>query len=429
MNQLTKRNSPRSNVPKPKLKSPLLTKPVRKPSTSHLYRPPVASIRRSEASAPLDENRGKTRRRRPASAHIKSYGRNPPPRRMLERQMSDGSLGMVDLVPGPPPLIMDDSQNNSEAELNVSLSDLHWNRSPSNHKPRGNIYSTTGYEDYSEYMDESHRSHTAHTTNTYPSYGGSDYNGSKGKRRQSQSPHSYMNIFQMIILIALGWYIYDSHHKVKSHKLQLKQYDEERSHLLEQMMWVDQAAKKVHQKYSDLSLMELGKESKEELTHDVKNAREELEKLQVRIQVNDRDYIHENFGDKSIEVALSMGELSDDRLSIALSDDTPHAVATLMKQVSQQKWDDVDYEWLPSGTIKASSRVSTASPMLEFVEPSRGCHEKGSVALRQDEEEGLILLSLRINMESNMPSSESEVCIGRVTRGGLKLLRSRVNAR
>jgi hypothetical protein len=204
------------------------------------------------------------------------------------------------------------------------------------------------------------------------------------------------------------------------------------------MMWIDRAAKKVHTRYSALLQSDPSLESREELIDESRFLRDELNRLQVRIQLNARDRIHQLFGNKPLHVrfpvvglaaeALQLGGTSKPSLSsasstastiaIALSDDTPHAVATLLTQVVEgQLWDGVSLEAAEPGVVQISSTLSTSSPLLEFVEPSRGCHEAGSVALRSIVKDELAALLLRVLMVDKAPMTDKDVCIGRVLSG------------
>jgi hypothetical protein len=227
----------------------------------------------------------------------------------------------------------------------------------------------------------------------------------------------------MVTVFVLGWIIYDSNRKVAIHKEQLQQYDEERSHILEQMMWIDKAAKKVHKRYSGAGLpSDLEAESKEELTTDVQELRSEMEQLQLRIQLNARDRIHEKFGDNPMQVSLSLDAEGSRHVVIALSEDTPHAAGTWLQQIDKKMWDDVIFE-SKADYVQASTRIPNTSPLLEFVEKSKRCRTIGSVALRQLENMELHVLVLRINLKEDTPMDESDVCIGNVI-GGLDELRT-----
>jgi hypothetical protein len=221
----------------------------------------------------------------------------------------------------------------------------------------------------------------------------------------------YANAIQVFVLLFLAFLVFDSHHRVHKHKVQLQEYDEERAHILEQMMWIDQAAKKVHKKYSEQSKSAdtavLGDGSSDE------SAREALEQLQLRIQLNARDRLSHRFGDKPAEISLKLND-EGEHLIVALSDDTPHAVSILLEQVEQRVWDDLRVEKASSvGAVQIASTKAATSPMLEFIEPSRGCHEAGSVSIQQEVEDELHVMKLRVNLIANSPIERGDVCIGR----------------
>lgn len=234
-------------------------------------------------------------------------------------------------------------------------------------------------------------------------------------RCSSQSSSVPLTIVQVLVLILLGGIVYDSHHRVKAHKVKLQQYDEERSHILEQMMWIDKAAKKVHNKYSQNDL--LHSETRDELVKETNDLKDEIEQLQLRIQLNARDQISDMFGDKPLHVALKFDTEKD--IVLALSDDTPHAAATLLRQFEKKMWKEVVYEAIKPGVVvQASSRLPTNKPLLEFVEKSRGCHEVGSVALHQLINQELTTYVLRIHLQENAaPMSDNDICVGKILTG------------
>lgn len=52
-------------------------------------------------------------------------------------------------------------------------------------------------------------------------------------------------LVQIVLVIPLCLYVFDAHAQKRHAKLQLQQYNEEHEHILNQMMWMDQAAKKI----------------------------------------------------------------------------------------------------------------------------------------------------------------------------------------
>lgn len=239
---------------------------------------------------------------------------------------------------------------------------------------------------------------------------------------------NFTNLLQLLVLVVLAGIVFDGHHRVKKHKVQLQQYDEERAHLLEQMMWIDKAAKKVHQK-AQLD-KDVHAETKEELEQDVLQSRQELEKLQLRIQLNARDQLSSHFDDKPVQARLQIQTIHNEKelhhIVMALSEDTPHAAATLVNQIEKHLWDEIIYQKVTDETsghsyVQATAKHPITTPLLEFVEKSRGCSERGSVALRQLEERDLHVIVLRFNMQANTPMDDYDVCVGTVVHG-LELL-------
>lgn len=293
-------------------------------------------------------------------------------------------------------------------------------RTPPRFRRSSHLHMSHGYDD-SEYLDEDSHSHIqeSHSSGFHSHYGVEE--GSFFRRHKG--PY-FSNILQLIIILVLGVIVYDSNHKNTMHKAQLQQYDEERSHILEQMMWIDKAAKKVHKKYTNESLLkdiEAAEPLGGDLRQDVEGLRDEMEELQRRIQLNARDRINERFGDKPMQVSLSLDTEGSRHVSVALSDDTPHAAGIWLQQIDKKMWNDVIFE-KTADSVQISTRMPNTSPLLEFVEKSRRCREIGSVAVRQLENMELHVLVLRIALKEDTPMDESDVCIGRVV-GGLDELR------
>jgi hypothetical protein len=308
--------------------------------------------------------------------------------------------------PSAPPVWQDDS------ELGPSVPD-YGQRTPPRFRGPSHLQMSHGYDD-SENLDEESHSHTHYD---------SQYNIEEGSSRQMYKVPYFSNILQLMIILVLGVIVYDSNHKNSMHKAQLQQYDEERSHILEQMMWIDKAAKKVHKKYTNESLLKdiEAADSEGDLRQDVEGLRDEMEQLQHRIQVNARDRINDRFGDKPMQVSLSLDTEGSRHVTVALSDDTPHAAGTWLQQIDKKMWDDVIFE-TTADSVQISTRMPNTSPLLEFVEKSRRCRKIGSVAVRQLENMELHVLVLRIALKEDTPMEESDVCIGRVV-GGLDELR------
>lgn len=253
-------------------------------------------------------------------------------------------------------------------------------------------------------------------------------------KRQMLMWFTPFNVLQFVVLIFLGAMIYDSHHKVKHHRNKLVQYDEERSHILEQMRWMDGVSKKVHSNYQKqqlLSNVDVGlafavSSTSTAPSENVERLRQQLQQLQLRIQSNARDKIHEWFGDKPITMTLSFGNQDNNQVHLALSDDTPHAIGTLLQQQREKNlWQRLDVH--KTGAVVTVRSLTSAeqeqptTPVLEFVESSRKCHERGSVALVR--RHGDSILSLQIYLRENaiapgaQVEAEDRICIGKVASG------------
>lgn len=303
----------------------------------------------------------------------------------------------------------------------------------------------------------------------------------------------------MFVLIALAGLTYYSHRRVEAHKLQLRQFDEERTHILEQMMWIEKKKSRAQASVTSPTAQRLDSTlaSVKDLTQQLQQEQEQLEdgnssngggddksndsnldvpslmagplnrqnsgvailrnqmeKMQLRIQLNDRNHLLERFKNKPIQITLGVQSASeadngdavavgrygnennngtaqqhDDvaknidvpqhNLVIALSEDTPHATSVFLQQVEHDLWNDVYMKRLEEApnVIEATTILQHTTPVLSFVEASIGCHEKGSVAIHQIDRNDQLALVVRIRLSEDTPTDHDEVCIGKVLHG------------
>ena len=378
-------------------RTPNKSTPRKTLSTSRLYRAPQASIR----AGPPPKIVGSSTRRRRTSAGVKTQPFASP---VHERKPSDASA--VSDIPSVPLLW------NEEEESLLSMSpnpfyaqdwdtkEVRWKRSPSRRqrKPHS-LHILRGSDDPSEEDASSFAMDHSLEPTSFP----------------RKLAGSWTNLAQLVVMAVLAFMIFESNHRASHHKKQMEQYDEERAHILEQMMWIDKAAKKVHEKYNGApDGLNLDAETHDELKKDVEHARSQLEQIQLRIQANARDRLQSKFGERPAQVMIQLNE-SGEHMVVDLSDDAPHAVSTFIQQVDQGFWNEVFVAHEQKSFAEVSSRAKETSPLLEFTEKSRGCHEKGTVALRQMEE--LHRLVLQVNLEENAHMDQSSVCIGRLISG------------
>lgn len=334
----------------------------------------------------------------------------------------------------------------------------------------------------------------------------------------------------MFVLIALAGLTYYSHRRVEAHKLQLRQFDEERTHILEQMIWIEKKKSRAHtvthpttaaattqQRLDALSLSSLNdltqqlqleeeqfrqqqqqqQEDEEDEEQDgdgsgssssfmmsgplnrqnsgIAILRNQMEKMQLRIQLNDRHRLLEHFKNRPMHLTLgvkstpskdtidasastSKNENSDaaaggrdgdgnngsaqhhydfldgsnnknsgdldgipqHNLVIALSEDTPHATSVFLQQVEEGLWNAVQMKRFidaPS-IIEATTPYKHTTPVLSFVEASIGCHETGSVSVHQIDDHEELALVVRIRLSEDVaPTNHDEVCIGKLISG------------
>lgn len=267
--------------------------------------------------------------------------------------------------------------------------------------------------------------------------------------------------WQLLFMVVCALITFDARKTIQEHRLQILLYDEERAHILEQMTWIDNAAKRVHSNYYQKAAIASINNSRnallsgEEADNNESSAslrkrhddlQHELNRLQIKIQVNARDRIRHQFGDKPIHIHLPLSfddesqaqKTQIEHLVIALSDDTPHAASTLLQQVNKKLWDSVTFQRVVSSVYSESGEITNdehqldciqispkvtaikLSPALEFVEKSRKCHLPGSVALHQLESEDFHVTVLKVHISEDIHSvhhDEGDVCIGTVIEG------------
>jgi hypothetical protein len=247
-------------------------------------------------------------------------------------------------------------------------------------------------------------------------------------RRKQRNHRIPWFVIQAAVFVVFCYVVLDSRRKVHIHKLQLQQYDEERAHILEQMTWIDAAAKKVHQKYNSFDpLLDWSDNNNSNdagggaaLQDENHRLREELERLQRRVQKNARARTIQQFGDRPVQISIPIDADSDQHLVIGLSDDAPHAVSVLLQQVAHQQLDRVNLQQLDRGSVVQVAAAEDPTIVLEFVERSRGCRGRGSVALHQLETslaEFLPVLVLKIHLQDHVSMQDDDVCIGYVITG------------
>lgn len=405
--------------------SPPSRKKYSSPTSRSIYRAPQASIRRDKL---LDSHKaGSTRRRRrePTTPEVPP----PPPPPPLEDVESFNNW-MEHTVPGS------DELGNSSSDRGVNpLSHKSSSTTPNYYRrTRTLVLPQRAHEDFSEtYGEGCDGDESAYTANTFYStehfHNYNNNNNNHKRYRSSRSsrynPHKwYQTGLQFLVLVVLAVLIFDSHSRVRQHKVQLQQYDDERAHILEQMMWIDQAAKKVHKKYAQNNVWNalgderLAHEEPKELLSEAEGLRDALKRLQLRVQLNARDRIEQQFGEHPVHVKFTLNP--DQDLEIALTDDTPHAASILLEQVNQRLWDTVELQKLRhQAVIQVSTNLAATHPVLEFVESSHSCREAGSVVFRQLEAESMELnvVVLRVHLEDDVETRDEDVCIGKVVKG------------
>lgn len=324
---------------------------------------------------------------------------------------------------------MEISDDAGASEGDSSLHDWRSRKNVPRQRSRRSLTLRQGHEEFSESydFDDSFLGNTFYPNENYAS----SYSHHRGNHHHRAVQlrrilFNYQNIVQFLVLVVFVAIIFDAHWRVRKGKVQIEQYDEERAHILEQMMWIDKAAKEVYRKYAQQAVWDnfpndkLEGESQGELVDVAEGLRDALKRLQLRIQLNARDKIQERFGQRPVHVKLGLDADGAKLLEIALTDDTPHAAVVFLEQIDRKLWYKVQLQKCErTGAIQISTDFPATNPILEFVESSHSCRKIGGVAIRQLEAEqmGLYVTVLRVHMQDDQPLEEEEVCIGKVVAG------------
>lgn len=284
----------------------------------------------------------------------------------------------------------------------------------------------TIFQKCNRYWGGSH--HQSSNNNSSSNYAMNKPNASTKDALKNRWIRCLFPFVQGMVGIVFVYILYDSRRRNLLHQQQLLLLDEERAHILEQMTWIDNAAKKVHKKYGTTSGMLALDDAKiysnpadaQQYKDENRQLQNKLDLLQLRVQQNARTRTSIQFGDEPVQVSLpiSEGNVQNEHYVIALSDDAPHAVNTFLQQVTIGLWNEIDFQQMQNGrVIQVSTRFGETKPILEFVEQSRGCHTAGSVALHQLESDDFRVMVLKIHMDASATVDTDDVCIGNVVQG------------
>jgi cyclophilin family peptidyl-prolyl cis-trans isomerase len=157
------------------------------------------------------------------------------------------------------------------------------------------------------------------------------------------------------------------------------------------------------------------REMEDELDHEVKS-------LQTKIQTSDSESIVRTFGEGPVQVILDVSlpqqqqelKSNNNKISILLWYDTPHAAWTLIDQLNKGLWNDSVFRLDKNVAITLEPPHSETLKKIDFVEKGQKKHAPWTVGLAETSQGGL---GLFINLQDNMQYHKHDVCIGKVIDG------------
>lgn len=188
-------------------------KKLQPPYQRSIYRAPQASVRRGKAVE--THKAGQTRRRRREGNTTEA----PPPPALP-----------------PPPLEVESCTiwaDNVPDDLNLSGSDRYHKSPPQHYRKRTLVLPQRAHEDFSETYGEGCDG-DSYTANTF--YSTDHYYPTHPLKHRRNMHKWYQAALQFLVLVVLAVLIYDSHSRVRRHKVQLMQYDEEKVSFSERLL-------------------------------------------------------------------------------------------------------------------------------------------------------------------------------------------------
>lgn len=260
-------------------------------------------------------------------------------------------------------------------------------------------------------------------------------------------------LLQVVVVLAVTYLVWDSHHKALLTTEKLHQFRHSESMLMLHLQRIEQQSIHLHENLiqlhdgsefanlgsskqkapsssvdSDLirKQMQQLQQMEEELEHEVKS-------LQNKIKKSARNSIIHSYGEGPVQVVLEVDLGGDivygdsktardekdrvNRISILLWHDTPHAAWTWLQQIESNAWDNVLWEVDRGLSIEAAvspKALPEDGSKLQFVEKAQKAHEAWTVGFSNMEDGGS---GIFINLKDNSHYHRHEVCVGKVLDG------------
>lgn len=236
-------------------------------------------------------------------------------------------------------------------------------------------------------------------------------------------------VFQLIVIIAVVYLVYDAHFKVQEAAGRLEHYKHEEAVLIHQMDRIEDRAtqlqdqlKKLREEHNSGEGLEVTKAQTEDIHNEIHQwkreyfeVNKEVHALQDFMQEDARKELQRRYGKDAVHVNLDLdlGKEPVSQISIELFEEAPHASWAFVQQIENGDWSSASFIWHPAHMVLASP-TKASSVKLEFVEKSYHHHEAWTIGLTKSHNGGY---NLYVNLQENSHVHEGDVCLGKVIGG------------
>lgn len=237
-------------------------------------------------------------------------------------------------------------------------------------------------------------------------------------------------VFQLLVVLALVYLVYDAHFKVQEATGRLEHYKHEEAVLIHQMDRIEDRATQLQDQLKKLreehNIGEDGVDVSKAQTEDIHKeinqwkreyfeVNKEVHALQGFMQDDARNELQRRYGKDAVHVNLDLdlGKEPVSQISIELFEEAPHASWAFVQQIENGDWTSASFIWHPAHMVLASP-TKASSVKLEFVEKSYHHHEAWTIGLTKSHNGGY---NLYVNLQENSHVHEGDVCLGKVIGG------------
>lgn len=237
--------------------------------------------------------------------------------------------------------------------------------------------------------------------------------------------------FQLLVVIAVVYLVYDARFKVQEAAGRLEHYKQEEAVLMHQMDRIEDRASELQDQLKRLREdnnisgaegIEVTKAQTEDIHNEIHQwkreyfeVNKEVHALQDFLQEDARKELKQRYGKDAVHVNLDLdlGKEPVSQISIELFEEAPHASWVFVQQIENGDWSSASFIWHPAHMVLASP-TKGASLKLEFVEKSYHHHEAWTIGLTKSHNGGY---NLYVNLQENSHVHEGDVCVGKVIGG------------